>query len=224
MESRLEELEPGEIREEHLSEVVLQFEEQAVGDLGRTLDVTPSGAWAVRRSKVRGVAPRGTEELRTKYKLMSVHWEMIECKKKETPCLEDHVSSAWTDVIDYLLGEEAWLLRARDSNGQKTVAPSWATLLGYEHEIRIFTYKQINLHRKTLVQALALAMNDVRTYPLTQDRDTVKVQERGLGEADHDVVMAEPCTKTLVKKPVKKEHQKNTKPKGGPDDGTLSAS
>ena len=135
------------------------------------------------------MAPRGTEELRTKYKLMSVHWEMIACKKKETPCLQDYVSSAWTDVIDYLLGEEVWLLRARDSNGQKTVAPSWAALLGYEHEIRIFANKQINLHDKTLVQALALAMNDVRTYQLqfcnslTQDRDTVKVQERRSGRS-----------------------------------------
>ena len=73
LESRLEELEQGEIRVEQLSEVVSQFE-QAVGDPGRMLDVTLSGAWATRRSKVRGVAPRGTEELCTRYKLMSVHW------------------------------------------------------------------------------------------------------------------------------------------------------
>ena len=70
---------------------------------------------------------------------------MIEFRHQEAGFLKDYNPDAFADVLEYLLSEEVWQLRARDRTGCKVVAPSWEALLGYEQEIRTEAIKNVNL-------------------------------------------------------------------------------
>ena len=145
LEARVEEMNEGELRAEMLSEVASQKEELAIADPGRTMDLTATGSLTLKRTKVKGCLPKGTEELRAKYKLMSVHWGMIKFRHQEAGFLKDYNPDAFADVLEYLLSDEVWQLRARDRTGCKVVAPSREALLGYEQEIRTEAIKNVNL-------------------------------------------------------------------------------
>ena len=205
LEARVEEMNEGELRAEMLSEVVSQKEELAIADPGWTMDLTATGSWTLKRTKVKGCLPKGTEELRAKYKLMSVHWEMIKFRHQEAAFLKDYNPDAFADVLEYLLSDEVWQLRARDRTGCKVVAPSWEALLGYEQEIRTEAIKNVNLEGTTLVTALRSARQNDRLLhfcsTLTTDRNT-----RFDAAAVQDVFMSDTTERShkRIKKDVKR--------------------
>ena len=104
LETRIEQVEESELQAEMLSDVVSLKEEQAVADPG-----TSNGKWRMKRARVRGTEPRTTEQLMSNYNIMAVHRDMVAQK---------HATAEW--IKDF----EVWELRARDRNGNKTVAPS----------------------------------------------------------------------------------------------------
>ena len=73
IEARFEQVEEGEFRAELMSDVLSREDEDSEGQAPQVVTTT-DGSLRMKKGKVKGELPRTPEDLRTKIRLMAVHW------------------------------------------------------------------------------------------------------------------------------------------------------
>ncbi len=166
---RLRQLEGGELRVEHLSDVT-SVAEGGDEDDDRDLDLVISGnSFRATRKSVSVPLPKeyDTEQFRHRMRLMMIHWDVAAAQFSDKRLFTDFDRSVWADYVEHVMGERVLQYRAY------SMRLGWADFLNYEYEIRKFAIKKVNRGTATLVAALREAWleYDVKqlhfTLPLT---------------------------------------------------------
>ncbi len=132
--SKLTEIEEGELKAEPLDELVSRDkEDSSLGDLNVDFK---SGKITLRKTTVRGSIPRTPEELRETYRLMANFWLVLRCKLPGRKMFHDLNKETFADLLDHLLGEDIYTLKVEDEAGNTVAQTTWKNLLKYEHELR----------------------------------------------------------------------------------------
>ena len=87
------------------------------------------------RRRFVSTAPTNTEELRTKYKIMTNMWLLAQMREPGRKLYEDLDKETFMDFADELISEKNFLLEKR-INGVKVVIPQWDHCMNYEQELR----------------------------------------------------------------------------------------
>ena len=80
-------------------------------------------------------APANMEELRTKYKIMTNLWLLVQMPEPRRRLYVDLDKDTFGDFVDVLISEKNFLLERR-INGVKMIIPQWEHCLNYEQELR----------------------------------------------------------------------------------------
>ncbi len=156
--TKLSEIEEGELRAEPLDEIVPREREDAdSGDL--KVDFT-RGTIKLKKTIIKGHMPRNAEELRTIYRLMSNLWLVLRCKLPGRKLFDGLSKETFADLLDHLLGEHILELNVEDDNGNTLAQTSWKNMLRYEFELRKMAIKLVNREGETLHNALKRASMD----------------------------------------------------------------
>ena len=142
--------------------------------------------------------PQNPEELRARYRVMSVHWEVTRMRFSERESLKRMGRGVLEKVLGYFLGKQVAGYKT-----SKNVRLGWAEVLEYELEIRKLACKRVNQGKDNMADALLYAIkdNELRTHsfvtPLavsghrgrsrtpkrsTQDQEGGKGKGRGKGK------------------------------------------
>ncbi len=157
--SKLTEIEEGELKAEQLDELVSRDKEDAnLGDLN--VDFR-SGKITLRKTVVKGSIPKSPEELREAYRLMTNFWLVLRCKLPGRNMFTDLNKETFADLLDHLLGEDIYTLKVEDDMGNTVAQTTWKNLLKYEYELRKMAVKLVNRNGATLAAALKQASVDV---------------------------------------------------------------
>ncbi len=157
--SKLTEIEEGELKAEPLDELVSHDKEDASpGDLN--VDFR-SGKITLKKTPLKGSLPRGPEELRELYRLMSNFWLVLRCKLPGRRMFDDLNKETFSDLLDHLLGEDIYGLKVEDESGGTMAQTTWKNLIRYEHELRKQAVKLVNRQGLPLAAALKQASADV---------------------------------------------------------------
>ena len=87
------------------------------------------------RRRFVSTAPTNTEELRTKYKIMTNMWLFAQMREPGRKLYEDLDKHTFMDFAEELISEKNFLLERR-INGVKVVIPQWDHCMNYEQELR----------------------------------------------------------------------------------------
>ena len=79
--------------------------------------------------------PLHSEQLRTKYKVMSNMWLMAQMRQPGRRLYEDFNDRTWSDMLDELMSEDMFQLE-QEVAGEKMVRPRWEHCLEYEYQLR----------------------------------------------------------------------------------------
>ena len=79
--------------------------------------------------------PANMEELRTKYKVMTDLWLLVQMREPGRRLYADLDKDTFSDCVDELISEKNFLLERR-INGVKMVIPQWEHCLNYTQELR----------------------------------------------------------------------------------------
>ena len=151
---RAEQLEDNEFKAEPLTEVL------SVNDAaGECEDVrfalVQGGSLRLKKSRSSVAMPANPEELRSRYRIMWVHWQVTRMRFPERESLRNMGRDALEVVLDYVLGKEVAAYRTA-----KNVRLSWTEILEYEFEIRKMACKRTNQGKGTMAESLAYAVKD----------------------------------------------------------------
>ncbi len=111
------------------------------------------------RPKSRISMPQDTEELRMRYKTMSFCWSLVRLKYPERPNLAGLSYDIFSDLLDYLLGDE--VMKFRGPMGQHV---SWKAVLDYEFAIREQALEWTKRRHGTIAEMLRKAMADPKLH------------------------------------------------------------
>ena len=79
--------------------------------------------------------PQTTEQLRTKYRIMSNMWLLAQMRQPGCRLYEEFNDSAWSDLLDELSSEDMFQLE-QEVAGEKMITPRWEHCLEYEYQLR----------------------------------------------------------------------------------------
>ena len=148
MDMRFDQIEEGEVKAEPLCEVVSLSKEELSEGTGNEVDVSlagsKNGSIRLKTNKVRTSPPESPEQLRTFYRIIANHWQMVKLRLPGKGFLKNHSRTDWDDMVTHILGEEVWGLEAKSAGGQVIAKPSWLQVLEYEFQVRKAAYKSIN--------------------------------------------------------------------------------
>ncbi len=157
--SKLTEIEEGELKAEPLDELVSHDREDAnPGDLNVDFK---SGKITLKKTTMKGSIPRNPEELRELYRLMSNFWLVLRCKLPGRRMFDDLSKETFADLLDHLLGEDIYGLKVEDEAGNALAQTTWKNLIRYEHELRKHAVKLVNRQGLTLAAALKSASTNM---------------------------------------------------------------
>jgi hypothetical protein len=159
LEMRLDQLEDGNLIAEGLHEVVSQVEDKhsTQGDLKLGRD----GRLRMARSNSVAAVPTTPEQLRTRYKVMSHHWELARLKLPSKGIFEDYsATDTWLIQIEWLLGEDVMGYTVKDEESGSSFSLPWKQLLELEFQIRRKAMNLITNRGRTLVGALEEARRE----------------------------------------------------------------
>ena len=105
LESRLQQLEDGEVRTERLYEVVSLAEDDGAPDCGVTL-LADGKLRAKRTTAKKGSMPTNTEGCREKISLIARGWEIIRLRIPGKPYLQNYQMSLWDKYAAWILGDK----------------------------------------------------------------------------------------------------------------------
>jgi len=161
LESRLEQLDDGEIEAEPLSKVTtVALEQESVStEPGAGIDVRKDGLLHVVKGKRTAPLPSGPEQFRAVMRVMGLHWEMVHLKGAGRAVLKDYTVSVFERHVDYLLGDQCWLIG--EANSTMAAGPSWELLMKYELELRKYAVRRVNETGKTLAEAMEEARHSI---------------------------------------------------------------
>jgi len=161
LESRLEQLDDGEIEAEPLSKVTtVALEQESVSSApGAGIDVRKDGILHVIKGKRTAPLPMNPEQFRAVMRVMGLHWEMIHLKGAGRAVLRDYTVQVFERHTDYLLGDRCLLIG--EANPTMACSPTWDLLMKYELELRKFAARGVNEGGKTLADAMEEARNSI---------------------------------------------------------------
>jgi hypothetical protein len=119
-----------------------------------------TGSISLRRNANIGTEPVNAEQLRTVVMIMGTGLMMLGMMHTNVAWIQGLTPQSFQGYLSYLLGEFAWLLVARDSQGATVGAPPWNLVLSYEHAIRKKAYKMVGDGGGTFAQCLLAACSD----------------------------------------------------------------
>lgn len=156
VEKRLEEVEEGSFTATPLSEVIsiemADDEEVTMKDIGVNVHV--------RRQPKAIALPATTEELRNRFKTLSISFVLAGYKHSSRLWLRTATLESWNKYTNFLLGEEVAGFQL-DQEGL-SVRASWTTVLGYDLAIRKRLARYVLYEEKDFDSALELAMKDLQ--------------------------------------------------------------
>ena len=134
LESKLQEVEEGEMRAERLCDVLSLADDDGSSSTGFSL--ASDGTLKARKtSAVKGMAPANSEQLRLKLKVMAHTWEFVRLKVPKDFLL-DFDMHLFSDYADWLLGERVAGLSVASPGSGLSCKPSWALVLSFDFEFR----------------------------------------------------------------------------------------
>ena len=163
LEKRIAEMEAGEMRAESFK-VVLNREEDSEEALIPQWD--NAGNLNLRRASSNIEEPSNPEELRRRIQIMInglIFISLQHTNRKELQGIRPEFANTYAG---YLLGENCWMLIARDSEGHTIASPNWKLVLRYEMAIRKKAYNIMYDTGTPFATALEEAWKDT----LTKDR------------------------------------------------------
>ncbi len=155
MQARFEQLEDNDYRAESLTEVVSV---QEAGDENAETGILfnpSSGTMRAAQTRIRVSPPADSEQLRHRYRLMQVHWELVKARFPDRRCFAAFDSTVWNLIVNHLLGPKIAGYRAPGGVGLR-----WADLLAYEFEIRRKAIEMLTDGTHTLTDALRVTYLD----------------------------------------------------------------
>eukprot|EP00435_Cladocopium_sp_Y103_P013323 s3632_g3.t1 len=163
LEKKLQELENGEFRAEHLSEVVSKDEV----DPDVMMPIFDSrGNLSVKRGSTSVPLPTGPEQLRRRLSVMLHAILMLALKHSNREEIQDVTREQFEKYKDYLLGDYVWGLSSTDLQGNQIQTPPWSLILSYEQAIRKRAYNLMVTEHVRLGAALEQAWK----CPTTKER------------------------------------------------------
>ena len=161
LESRLEQLDDGEVEAEPLSKVttVALEQESVTSSPGTGIDVRKDGILHVVKGKRTAPLPTGPEQFRAVMRVMGLHWEMVHLKGAGRAILRDYTVQVFERHVDYLLGDECLLIG--EANPTMACGPTWDLLMKCELELRKFAVRRVNEGGKTLAEAMEEARHSI---------------------------------------------------------------
>jgi len=161
LESRLEQLDDGELEAEPLSKVTtVSLEQESVASAtGTGVDVRKDGLLHVVKGKRTAPLPTGPEQYRAVMKVMAMHWEMVHLKGAGRAILRDYTVQVFERHVDYILGDECFLIG--EANPTMACGPTWDLLMKYELEVRKLAIRRVNEGGATLAEAMTAARQSI---------------------------------------------------------------
>ena len=92
-------------------------------------------------------------------RVMGLHWEMVHLKGAGRAVLRDYTVSVFERHVDYLLGDDCWLIG--EANSTMVGGPSWELLMKCELELRKWAVRRVNEGGKTLAEAMEEAWHSI---------------------------------------------------------------
>ena len=165
IETKMGELEDGEIKPELLSSVLAKVEEKDDSYDGAYIQ---DGAIKVTKgNELHQIAlPKNTEELRYRMKLLATTWEMVRIQLPMIAVVQTLTPEDWqtTTHLEYILGEDAMGAEVKSECGTKTYKPSWLNVLELEFQIRKHAFHAVNTKDLDLKTALKDAREDDKLF------------------------------------------------------------
>ena len=157
---RAEQLEDNEFRAEPLTEV-LSVNDAAGDNEDVKFAMVQGGNLRLKKTKSTIPMPMNAEELRARYRVMWVHWEVTRMRFPERDSLKGMGREVLEKVLDYILGKQVASYKT-----SKNVRLGWPEVLEYELEIRKLACKRVNQGKDTMANALLYAIkdNELRTH------------------------------------------------------------
>jgi hypothetical protein len=152
IEKRFQELEEGEVTADTLTEVISR-EDTVEDPLGAFFDT--AGIVRVKRQGQKGSMPSGSEELRARIRMLGITFQLALLKHPNKPWLSTASPNLWLLHLDYILGEDVFLMKF---NGMQ---PPWTLILSYELQIRKLAIKYVQFEDKDLATAMREAAKNV---------------------------------------------------------------
>jgi len=161
LESRLEQLDDGELEAEPLSKVTtVALEQESVTTAGGAgVDVRKDGLLHVVKGKRTAPLPTGPEQFRAVMRVMGLHWEMVHLKGAGRAVLRDYTVQVFERHVDYILGDDCYLIG--EANPTMSAGPTWDLLMKYEFEVRKLAVRRVNEGGSTLAEAMEFARKSV---------------------------------------------------------------
>ena len=163
LETRLDQLETGELIPETLDQVGTWMEEEGSAALDIQLR-TDGFIKAVKTTSMKGKLPDNPEHLRLKFVLMAHHWEFVRLKMPTLAVLADYDMSIWDTHVKFLLGRKVYHLEVKAEDDSTQYKPTWKQVLKYEFQLRKKACRAMNVDNLTLRAALHQARKDTETY------------------------------------------------------------
>jgi len=190
LESRLEQLDDGELEAEPLSKVTtVAIEQESVAtSAGAGVDIRRDGLLHVVKGKRTAPLPTNPEQFRAVMQVMGLHWEMVHLKGAGRAILRDYSTLVFQNHVNYILGDECLLIA--EANPTMAYGPSWDLLMKYEFEIRRRAVRKVNEGGATLAEAMLearQAMDHRTSYfitPLAMPSSRARVASGGEPRGD----------------------------------------
>ena len=147
VESKLDEIEDGELVAEPLQSVIAK-----------------SSSEGKKSQETKGHLPTNPEELRSTLAVMANCWEMVRLQLPDHHLLQGFKPSAFDPYVRWVLGKHVRGFEVKDDKGNTIYRPSWAAVLAFEHEVRKQAVKLCNENGTDLITAIKTAMGDTRLY------------------------------------------------------------
>ena len=157
VQGKIEQLEEGEVKTESLTEIVSVKEAgDDCAEDGLMFDMgSRKVAIKTTRSRVRVRPPATTEELRLRYGLMKVQFEIVKSKHPDRLLFDQYDPQIWERFVSYLLGPT---IAGYSAHSGTTLR--WEDLLGYELAMRRAATEAVNDGTSGFTIGLANAMKD----------------------------------------------------------------
>ena len=156
IEKRLQEVEQRVLHAEPLDEVASKAECKDEEEDHPVAD--RRGIVRLRRKVVNVPAPRNSEEVRRRIRLLAATFEVAKMRNPNKAFLQDLTADTWEQHVRYFLGEKVANFRFPTQLGEK--GPSWGTILAYELKVRKEAVSMVTYDGITLAAALEKALKD----------------------------------------------------------------
>ena len=120
----------------------LSREDAEVEPIGAVIDRT--GTVKVRKGYGETKEPQSSEELRQRIRILGHAYIMTGMKYPQKPIFQDLDPQDFTQLADYLLGDQVMNLKSEDENGTVVSTPTLKLVISYEHQIRKEMVKKMN--------------------------------------------------------------------------------